>query len=189
MAGRIAGPLQQRMAKHGLTIDLLVAMAATPPVPGLAPALDQLRPAALGLADGRVSFVPWLLRCLQVQNDLAGRVVISDQQFLTEYIGDFPVNLAATPLRHVRGRFVADPLTNQTDTVSWDYAVFPPLAMLTHDSVLDVRHALADQANWSPHLVQSLGARHVWPASEALAKLPRSDFGGCWTQSRRPPGA
>ena len=176
MAGRIAGPLQRRMQERGLALELFVAMAATPAVPGLLPVLHQLRPAASGLADAGGSFVAWLQRCLQAQNALAGRVLIPDQRFLTEYIGDYPVNLAATALRYRAGRFVLDPQADEADTGVWDYPGFPALAVLTHNSSIDARHALTDRANWSLHLTQSLAARQLWRAADDLTKLSRAEF-------------
>ncbi len=102
--------------------------------------------------------------------------MISDRLFLTEYVGDYPVNLAATALRYRGGQFVLDRQADEADTGVWDYAGFPALAVLTHDSALDARHALTDRANWSLHLTQSLAARLVWPAADELEKLPRAEF-------------
>ena len=102
--------------------------------------------------------------------------LISDARFLSDYAGDFPVNLAATALRYRAGRFVMDADADCADTGVWDYAGFPALAMLTHNSAVDARHALSDRANWSLHIVQSLGARRLWAARDDLAKLPVDRF-------------
>lgn len=171
MAGRIAGPLNRRLEERGVGIELFVAMAATPPLPNLLPALDQLQPAASGLADAHARFLPWLRQCLHVQNGLAGAELISDARFLADYAGDFPVNLAATALRWGHGRFVADQDADCADTGVWDYAGFPALAVMTHDSPMDARHALSDGANWALHMVQSLGARRLWAPGVDLARL------------------
>lgn len=176
MAGRIAGPLQRQMRERGLTVELFVAMAATPAVPGLLPALDLQHATASGLVAVGGSFTSWLQSCLQVQNELAGHVLIPDRLFLAEYLGDYPVNLAGTVLRYRAGQFVPDPQADEVDTGAWDFAGFPPLAILTHDSPVDARHALTDPANWSLHLTQSLAARRLWPAAEEIAKLPPEEF-------------
>ena len=176
MAGRIAGPLNLRLQERGLAVELFVAIAATPPVPNLLPGLDHLRPTASGLADASASFLPWLLQCLHVQNELSGAELISDARFLADYAGAFPVNLAATALRYRDGRFVPDQDADCADTGVWDYASFPALAVMTHDSVVDARHALSDRANWSLHMTQSLGARRLWGGGVNLAKLPATSF-------------
>ena len=176
MAGRIAGPLNRRLVERGLAIELFVAMAATPPLPDLLPGLDHLQPTAAGLADAHAGFLPWLLQCLHAQNELAGAELIPDARFLTDYAGDFPVNLAATALRYREGRFVPDQDADCADTGVWDYAGFPALAVMTHDAAVDARHALSDRANWSLHMVQSLGARRLWAAGVDLAKLPAESF-------------
>ena len=176
MAGRIAGPLNRRLVERGLAIELFVVTAATPPLPNLLPALDHLQPTAAGLADAGASFLPWLLLCLHVQNEVSGTELISDARFLTEYAGDFPVNLAATALRYRDGRFVSDQDADCADTGMWGYVRFPALAVMTHTSVVDARHALPDCANWSLHMIQSLGARRLWATGVDLAKLPAAAF-------------
>ena len=156
MAGRIALPLGVAMRRLGLDIGLFVTMAATPPLPNLLPALDGLQMDRHGLAEAHTSFVPWLTRCLEDQSARAGDAVIAASEFVDGCTGNFPINLAATPLRYRQGRFVADAAEDDADTGARDIGGFPPLAVITHASALDARHALADQANWSPFLVQGL---------------------------------
>jgi hypothetical protein len=125
MAGRIAQPLNSACRERDLEIELFVAMTATPPLPNLLPALDALRPDPLGLADASIGFFPWLVRCLEAQNERAGRNIIDGDGFLSDYGGNFPVNLAATALRYRTGRFVADPAEDNRDIGVRNIAGFP----------------------------------------------------------------
>lgn len=173
MAGRIVERLNAALRDRDLTLELFVAMAATPPLPNLLPALDRLTPDPRGLADGSASFFPWLLRCLHGQNELAGRSVIAEDAFLGLYTGNFPINLAATALRYRDGRFVPDPLADDADTGGRNMVGLPPIAVITHDSALDAGHALTDHANWSLHLVQALVAGRLSEPPAAFTALPQ----------------
>ena len=178
MAGRIAQPLGTACRERGLEIELFLPMAATPALPNLLPALDALRPDPQGLADARVGFFPWLVRCLQAQNERAGRSILAEEEFLAAFTGDYPINLAATPLRYRDGRFVADIAEDDQDTGARNIAEFPCLAVLGHDSPLDPRHALTDRANWAAFLAQSLFAR-VSARAPDLAALPPEAWREC----------
>ncbi len=172
MAGRIAEPLNAAMARRGLAIELFVAMSASTALPGLLPALDQLQPSAKGLARVEGAFVDWLVGCLHDQNALAGRTLIADEAFRKEFTGDLPVNLAATALRYRNGAFVADPLADADDVGATRYGDFPPLALITHASPRDPRHALGDRSAWGFYIAQTLCARRLWPRAAELAALP-----------------
>ncbi|MGH6938731.1 hypothetical protein [Hypericibacter sp.] len=176
MAGRIAEPLAAALKRRGIAIELFVAMAAATTLPGLLPGMDQLRPSARGLARIEDGFASWLLQSLQGQNELAGHELIPDDLFRADFTGDLPINLAATSLRYRDGRFVPDPLADTDDIGASRYAGFPPLVLMTHDSALDVRHALMDRAAWGFYIAQTLCERHLWPQAPRLAALPTEQW-------------
>ena len=178
MAGRIAEPLNAALTRRGVAIELLAAMSASTALPGLLPALDQLKSSAKGLAQVEGSFVDWLIGCLHDQNALAGRTLIDDEAFRKEFTGDLPVNLAATALRYRNGAFVADPLADADDIGATRYGDFPPLALITHASPRDPRHALGDRApgaSTSPRRCARGGYGH---APRSSRRCRRSNGGG-----------
>jgi hypothetical protein len=172
MAGRIAEPLNAALKQRGIAIELFVAMSASTALPGLLPGLDQLKPSSKGLARVDGDFVDWLLACLHDQNARAGRTLIDDETFRKRFTGDLPVNLAATALRYRDGAFDADPPADADDVGAVRYSSFPPLALITHASPLDFRHALTDRATWGFYITQTLCERRLWPRAAEFAALP-----------------
>ena len=172
MAGRIAEPLHAALRRKGKGIELFVAMAAASALPNTLPGLDHLKPAASGLASIRGTFLDWLLHCLADQNATAGHVVLDADAFTREMTGDFPVGLAASAMRYRDGAFVPDPAGDAREVGTARYRAFPPLALMTHASALDARHALTDRSTWGVYITQQLCEGLVFPQADKLAALP-----------------
>jgi hypothetical protein len=51
-------------------------------------------------------------------------------------------------MRFRDGHFIRAPFEDQDETAVFDFASYPPIAVLTHASALDARHALTDRAIW-----------------------------------------
>ncbi len=172
MAGRIAEPLHAALRRRGKGIELFVAMAAASALPNTLPGLGGLKPAPSGLAAIRGAYLDWLLRCLADQNRLAGHVVLDADGFAGEMTGDFPVGLAASAMRYRSGAFVSDPAGDAREIGAAQYAAFPPLAVMTHASPLDARHALQDRSSWGVYITEQLCETLVFSRPDALAALP-----------------
>ncbi len=176
MAGRVAEPLATALRSRTIDPELFVAMAATPPLPGLLPGLSELRPAATGLARIEGGYLDWLLSLLADQNRRAGRVVISPERFVADFTGDFPIRLAASAMRYEAGRFVPDPAGDAEDTGASRYEAFPPLAVMTHASPIDPHHALVDRAAWGFYIAQTLAARHLFAHVKDFSALEPTEW-------------
>ncbi len=172
MAGRIAEPLQAALRRKGKGIELFVAMAAASALPRTLPGLDQLKPAESGLAAIKGAYRDWLQQCLAGQNAAAGRPVLNAEEFAREMTGDFPVGLAASAMRYRDGSFVSDPSADARDVGAAQYKAFPPLALMTHASPLDARHALTDRSTWGAYITQQLCETLVFSRADSLAALP-----------------
>lgn len=172
MAGRIAEPLHAALRGREKGIELFVAMAAATALPNTLPGLDHLKPAASGLAAIRGAYLDWLLRCLADQNAAAGHVVLDADVFAREMTGDFPVGLAASAMRYRDGAFVPDPAGDAREVGTAQYRAFPPLALITHASAIDARHALSDRTTWGVYITQQLCEGLVFSQAERLAALP-----------------
>jgi hypothetical protein len=176
MAGRIAAPLTTAMRRRGVDIELFVAMSASPGLPNLLPGFASLAPDASGLARVEGAFLDGLLACLKAQNEENGRSAISAEQFLKEYTGPFPIALAAAGMRLRDGRFVRAPLEDQHDTAVFDFASYPPIAVLTHASALDARHALTDRAIWGMLIAKSLSEGNILARVGNIADVSPSSW-------------
>jgi hypothetical protein len=176
MAGRIAEPLATALRARTIEPELFVAMAATPPLPGLLPGLSELRPTATGLACIAGGYLDWLLALLADQNRRAGRVVIAPERFVADFSGDFPIRLAASAMRYEDGKFVPDPEADAEDTGASRYAGFPPLAVMTHGSPLDPHHALVDRAAWGFCIAETLAARHLFGRVKDFSALEPAEW-------------
>jgi hypothetical protein len=172
MAGRIAEPLHAALRGRGKGIELFVAMAGASALPNTLPGLDHLKPAASGLASIRGAYLDWLLQCLADQNAAAGHVVLDADVFAREMTGDFPVGLAASARRYRDGAFVSDPAGDAREVGTAQYRAFPPLALMTHASAIDARHALTDRSTWGVYITQQLCEGLVFSQADKLAALP-----------------
>lgn len=172
MAGRIAEPLHAALRGRGKGIELFVAMAGASALPNTLPGLDHLKPAASGLAAIKGAYLDWLLQCLADQNAVAGRSVLGADEFAREMTGDFPVGLAASAMRYRSGAFVHEPAADAVEVGTAKYRDFPPLALMTHASAIDARHALTDRSTWGVYITQQLCENLVFAQAEKLAVLP-----------------
>ena len=171
MAGRIAEPLHTALRRKGKGIELFVAMAAASALPNTLPGLDGLKPAASGLAAIHGAYLDWLLQCLANQNSAAGHAVLDPDVFTGEMTGDFPVGLAASAMRYKNGAFVADAAGDALEVGTARYRTFPPLALMTHASDIDARHALTDRSTWGVYITQQLCETLVFSRPSDLAAL------------------
>ncbi len=172
MAGRIAEPLHAALRRREKCIELFVSLAGATALPDILPALKGLRPSQSGLASIQGAYVDWLLLCLADQNRIAGRIVLDAQTFMTEMTGDFPIGLAASAMRFRNGVFVSDTAADAHDIGASQYGAFPPLALMTHASALDARHALTDRATWGVFITQQLCETRIFPHAHSLSALP-----------------
>jgi len=172
MAGRIAEPLHAALRRKGKGIELFVAMAAASALPNTLPGLDHLKPAGSGLASIQGAYLDWLLRCLADQNVTTGHAALDADAFVREMTGDFPVGLAASAMRCTNGGFIHEPARDALEIGTTRYRAFPPLALMTHDSAIDARHALTDRSTWGVYITQQLCEGLVFTQAEKLAALP-----------------
>lgn len=176
MAGRIVEPLHVALRRKGKGIELFVAMAGASALPKTLPGLDALKPATTGLAAIEGAYLDWLLACLADQNRAAGHVVLDADEFTREMTGDFPVGLAASAMRCRHGAFVADPAEDAREVGAARYRSFPPLALMTHASPFDARHALTDRSTWGVYITQQLCEGLVFSQPDKLAALSSDDW-------------
>lgn len=156
MAGRMAEPLHAALQRRGKSAGLFIAMAGASALPNTLPGLNHLKPAASGLASVKGAFLDWLLQCVADMNRSAGRTVLDPDRFAGEMTGDFPIALAASGMRLRNGSFVPDAAGDALEIGAARYRSFPPLALMTHGSPTDARHALSDRSAWGLYITQQM---------------------------------
>ncbi|MET0445293.1 MAG: hypothetical protein ABW151_12035 [Pseudorhodoplanes sp.] len=176
MAGHVAEPVTVSLKEHGIEVELLVAMAASTALPSPLPGVYGLKPAPSGLAQVEGPYLNNLLRLLRNQNDIAGHSAIDPAIFPPQFTGDFPINLLVGGMRYRDGAIVSDALADAQDTGAFRYANFPPIAVLTHESPLDVRHALIDRAAWGFYMTQALLENFIYAKVKDFAALPHEHW-------------
>ena len=172
MAGRLAEPLKVALEAGGIEIELFVAMAASAPLPNLLPGLASIEPSPAGLGQTKGSFQEWLLRNLSERNAAAGRTIIAPTVFADQFLGDFPIRLAASSMRYEDGAFRLDRAGDAEQTGAARYGNYPMLALMTHTSALDSRHALTDRAAWGFYITQSLIEARLFARRPDMTTLP-----------------
>ena len=99
-------------------------------------------------------------------------MVLDADEFTREMTGDFPVGLAASAMRYRNGTFVPDPASDANEVGTAQYAAFPPLALMTHASAVDARHALTDRSTWGVYVTQQICEGLIFSQAHKLAALP-----------------
>ncbi|MGH1492705.1 MAG: hypothetical protein ACRBK7_25480 [Acidimicrobiales bacterium] len=160
-AGNIAPRLTAELADRGVALELFVALAASPPLPGIvfgsrerasdwATAAGSFTSSGLLAHAGLRSFLPELKRT----DERYGRTVIAEADYATNYLGNMPVNLfPGLDAQRLDGQLVVGhegPLAESRGAVWSDY---PVVAVLQPTWPTDARHVLTDRHNWG--LVQT----------------------------------
>lgn len=149
MGGRVVIPYTRAAKALGLTVELFVALSATPGFDGARPPPPGVRQTAAGYGTfDKMSRL--FLEQMHVQNCLHGRTIIPDDIYLRDYYGHTPVSLAGWGLRYSPGQdFERDQYTSTHDASVDSFDHWPPIAALHGDDLLDARHVLADKATWA----------------------------------------
>jgi hypothetical protein len=143
MGGKCVQPAYESARALGLEMHV-VALAATPGLPGLGGVAKRLPMAA----SGYVWTPPNLLQdwCRQISSRTNA---IPQNVYFDQYTGNGPVAIAGCGELYSDGRFVMDPMTQAQSYGAFAVDTFPLTAVLTNDDPDDVRHALADRGNWA----------------------------------------
>ena len=168
-AGNIAPRLRTELESRGIQLELFVALAATPAIPGLifgsaaqaeawASAEGSFTKAGLLAHEGLRSFLPELV----ATDRRYGRTVIGQDVYERQYLGDMPLNLfPGLDVQRQNGRVVQDydgPLAESRANV---WAEYPLVASLQPTWVTDARHAVTDRHNWGLVVTNTLQASLV----------------------------
>ena len=149
MAGVSASALSDAAYHQGLTIDLFVSLAATPPLPDLISDQENtIRQLPNGLSDRITLRTKRFLAFIHEENDLNKHIIIPDNIYKSDFLTNVPVNLLNTAIRYQKGNFVKNFSANIADTHTFHYANYPFIAVIHGDSLSDAQHVLTDKMTW-----------------------------------------
>lgn len=161
-AGNMCWPVTTSAADHDLRVALFIALSSNPPMPGISPQYTEILLKAHcdnGMADV-AGLMPFFRAALGVQNSLAGHEIISGSEYRDAFLGNFPVNTVATPVRFRESGFVVDVAEATRDMGTFEFRGFPPVGVITHDSATDDQHSMKDVSQWSVYVAQVLYAEY-----------------------------
>ena len=171
MAGKIAHAFNVAAENEGLVTEFYISLSATPPLHGLIDGWERIKPAPTGLADRRYNYERWYSG-IDEMNRMNGRTAISEDRYMTDYVGYIPVNIQGYPLRYRDGEFVIDQMEGLDDYGTFDFRGFPLVAMMLPDMVGDARHALTDLGTWSPFIVAKIYQSYLTDMGVSPRDLP-----------------
>lgn len=179
MAGHLCAAFAIAARKLGLDLELFVSLAATAPMPRLAPigpGFESLTPEGFwdGLGatatgrDRRDRFAAGLA----VQSHLAGRTILTLEEWEVYYRCNNPVQLLGSAHRLGPDGSRQDILAAIQDLRTFEFAEYPLVGAIVPESSIDARHALTDGAAWS--FVNAQWLYHRTARSGAIPQLPQS---------------
>lgn len=165
--GRSPQAFTEAATELGMEVDFCVSFSATPPnaaITILPPASLPSQMQMLRTPDGYINLArkydDWYA---QVQSNTApGQVrdIIPKDSYYNDYVGDMPVNLLGQGMLHHDDGFVPGGWSFIEDSKAHDLASFPLITTILTDNIVDSRHALTDQALWSPFLIAHVYAKY-----------------------------
>ncbi|MEM8538406.1 MAG: hypothetical protein AAGF56_11170 [Pseudomonadota bacterium] len=178
MAGKSAHPMATAAPAHGIEVGLFVSLAATPPVLGVLP-IEESYPmnaeTGYGQApDPEYKGALWNLRANARANGV--EQLIPPQEYIAHYVGEGPVGVSHTGLRHRDGAIIGDLSADIEDGQGYDFAGFPPVATIVPTTRHDLRHAMTDLHTWGMITTNRIYQTRLKPAGQALRKMSPADY-------------
>ncbi|RWD42779.1 hypothetical protein [Mesorhizobium sp.] len=165
MGGRPIHAFNAAAEEAGLNVIGFISLAATAPLMNLGPGtteaeaaaatdalLDYWTPTLEGPRPTREE--KWQAEVAR-QGRLAGRPIMSAQEYRTHYAAAMPIRLRGAPLPPEYGNDWSMNVVLE-DLGTFDYARFPLTGVIAPSDSADPRHALTDQMTWGFYNVQKL---------------------------------
>lgn len=149
MGGAVEQVVYAAAQKEGLEMDLFIGLAAVPPLPYIMQhgSFDTGTMGTDYLAK-RSQIVPWFTQQLRAQNALNEHEIIPQDLYISDYIGDIPIAIAAEGYYFKDKRFITDKEQVYRDSGVFNFAQTPWIALIVDDSVSDSKISLIDPYSW-----------------------------------------
>jgi hypothetical protein len=146
MGGNITQAFSERAKQQTLKLKLAVGLSAIIPMPNVFDfgdiTLDQNH-----LVDRTDCFVRYMSN-IEQQSELNGHEILSKENYLSDFVGNTPLNLMGTEAQFHAGSQTTDPLAAIKDLGAYRYDELPMMANLHDDSLSGEIINLTDTANW-----------------------------------------
>ena len=160
MGGKIAQSVYEAMQAQNIHLDFLVALTATPPIPGMIALSREYPMLESGYADRRKNYNGWFKQVVE-QGESEGHEIIPESLYRAQYVGDIAINLQGYGQQFRNGQYVMDPLAVQQDAQAFNFANFPLVAVIAPNGRGDRRHAIVDQASWAIYNANTIYKRYI----------------------------
>ena len=172
MGGKVVESVAASARDQNLDLELFVALDALAPGPNLFPGnAQQLRLARNGMVDQAGSLMPWFVQMIAMENKINGHTILPETVLRTQFTGNPPLDLQGEILRFHDGRMVTEIGAAATDSGSFDYNSYPPMALIISNSPADYPNVLLCKSNWSLFMGQQLYRKHIYPNRQRVAAL------------------
>ena len=158
MAGKSVTQVNKIAKANGLEM-MYISLASDPSTRGLA-SEEHFKhlisePTTKGLSSSS-SLTTWFLDQIHEQNDINQHIIISDETYVQEIMGDQPVNLLATSIRHENKSFIKNVNLTLNDSLAHDYDNYPLMGLIHGDSFSDYINTLFTRFDWGPMLTRAI---------------------------------
>ena len=166
MGGKLVPTATAELRRVGIETACFVALAAMPPIPGLAnlrrggETLTEkgLWDLDVEIADGERRVAMWRNELSQILSAKGGQP-ISTGEYLEHYLCNPPINLRGEIERYGHGAVVQAAGEMLRDLDPFAYANYPLCACIAPTDAADARHALTSASLWTGFSAQSLYCR------------------------------
>lgn len=167
MSGRVAAKLSKYLKINEIEIEVFIGLCASLPSQSLLATIAQsIDQSSQNFAVTQLT--AWLHQNLELQDQLAHKVIIPKEVFQKEFLGNYPVNLGASIFRLHEGRFIKSAAEDLEDSGAWNFEDFSLLGLITHQSQKDARHALLDIPAWTFYVSQVFFQQVVVPSFSSI---------------------
>lgn len=180
MAGSVVQTVNAAAKKEGLNLKLFIGLSAVPPIPYIMQdspiKMDKML--SNHLAD-RHKLYPWFHRWLKQQNAYNQHIIISENIYQEQFLGDIPIALGAEGYHYKNDKFIFDIQKTIDDSGIFNFAMLPWVAQIVDDSPETLKISVVDPYAWKFLLMQMIYQNYInnknkWIDNKLITTIPDS---------------
>ncbi|MCO1334642.1 alpha/beta hydrolase [Microbulbifer sp. OS29] len=150
MGGKIAGALGRAAAEQSFNIDMFVAIAAEPALPGFLPAANSqaVKMTEEGMAS-REGIYPAFYAAMDEQDKYNDHTIIPRKIYRSQFLGAVPIALIGTGLMYRDFSFKEDLASALTTANTFGYLDYALPVVIQSDSMGDLENVLCNVDDWA----------------------------------------
>ncbi|KAH8810872.1 thioesterase domain protein [Xylogone sp. PMI_703] len=163
MGGKVIEPFTTVATELGITVELFIALSATPGIYGIRGKVPSIERTKAGYATYK-GLIDRMVLSLHEQQDRASgphRTIIPDDIYLRDYLGHTPIGLAAWGARYNHesphlDAFIEDEWEMIADSRADNFGGLPFMTAIYGTAPSDIRHVIVDKVTWGFMLTYKL---------------------------------